>query len=76
MRTPLMNTRQFKAKAEAAFLRANPNATRAVFTWINAGPTVFRDGSKGFAGRFHVVADGYRPRAMSAVLDCDGLMVR
>lgn len=65
-----MTKAQFKAKAEAAFKRANPNID-AQITWTFVGPIVrYPAGGGTFRnGLFHVEASGFRTRTMCATCD-------
>lgn len=70
-----MNTNQFKSKAQALFLKANPTATISGWTY---GPkrVTWPTGRKGIAGRFFATAPGFRPKQIMADWDGDGIWVR
>lgn len=68
-----MNATQFKRKAEAAFLKANPTAS---VEWISAKQVTYPTGVKEYRGEFFAQADGYRGRKMIAMADDSYVMVR
>lgn len=70
-----MNKRQFKAKAENAFLKANQGANIKI-TWMDTCVVGYPKGCKAYYGTFRAVADGYRPRVMVASGSDDYVMVR
>jgi hypothetical protein len=69
-----MTKSQFKAKAEAAFRKANPTAQ--ITGWIDARLVTYPTGIKEYAGKFQAVADGHRTRVMIASGSADYVMVR
>ena len=70
-----MTKQEFRRKAEAAFLRVNPTA--AITGWTD-GPRFakYPTGVRGFIGKFHAIADGYRPREVLADGDDSYVQVR
>jgi hypothetical protein len=69
-----MTMKQFQSKVEAAFLKANPTAT--ITGWLDARLVKYPTGVRGWAGKFHAIADGYKPRVMIAQGDDTYIMVR
>jgi hypothetical protein len=72
----MMNIREFKRRAESAFLRANPTAT--IIGWIRKPADItYPTGLKGLSGSFGAIADGHRTSVMTAQWDAEtGLAVR
>jgi hypothetical protein len=70
-----MNRKQFTAKAEQMFRRANPSATIGRWTF---GPNrvTWADGSKGYSGAFLATAPGYLTSQILATQSRDGVWVR
>lgn len=75
MRTPIRSLRQFRSRAEAAFLRENPGARAGAWTH---GPTrvTWADGSTGFSGSFRGTGKGYRARTILATSHDGDLWIR
>lgn len=70
-----MTKHQFKRKAEAAFLRRNPTAK--ITGWVGEPNFLkYPTGVKGWSGKFHAVAEGYKPKIMFADGDDTYVMVR
>lgn len=69
-----MTKAQFKRKAEAAFLKANPTAV--ITGWIEARLVTFPTGAKEYVGKFHAVAIGHRAKVMIVSGAADYVMVR
>ncbi len=69
-----MTKTQFKAKAERAFLQANPTAT--ITGWIKAGLVTYPTGVREYAGQFQAVAEGYRFKVIIASGDDTYIMTR
>ena len=74
-----MTISQFRKRALAAFLKANPDLENATTRWV-FGPRRSKtpDGTVQVHGQFYVTADGYKSRRMYASWDADNrqLMVR
>jgi hypothetical protein len=69
-----MTAKEFQAKARAAFLRANPDAT---IGWSKAPKLVtYPTGVKEWRWDFYATGEGYRSRTMTAHGDDTYLMVR
>lgn len=68
-----MNATQFKRKAEAIFLKRNPEAS---IEWISAKKVTYPTGVKGYLGWFYAQAPGYKPSKMLAQGDDTYMMVR
>lgn len=68
-----MTKATFKAKAEAAFRRANPDATSVKITWTFVSDiNPYRRGTGSFrSGHFHVENPGFRTRIMIVTCDTD-----
>lgn len=70
-----MTRKQFIAKAEAAFKRANP--TVDFVSWHHVPKLVtYPTGVKGWHGKFYATAEGHKPRIMIAEGDDSYVMVR
>jgi hypothetical protein len=78
MAAEIKTLREFKARAEALFWKANPQAAHAYLRWVRANPVKrWANGKPGFSGTIEVRAAGYRPTNMIATyVRGDGLGVR